>query len=128
MLRHQRALEAENHIKLHNGHRCDLGDIPALTRADLEDSLIQALDDTHCNGRLDAFREWARKHGGTMGIHPDLREAILHMDHYAWFIVHLMTCDLKRMAHRWQHSANKLWKDHNIDPQYIPQGNTLLGL
>lgn len=128
MLRHQRALEGENHIRNANGHRCDLGDIPALLRADLEDSLVQALEDTHYDGKIHYFREWVQKNGRALGLTPEGYQAILHVDTAAWFTAHLMTCDLKRMGHRWEHSANRLWKEFGLDPSMVPQGTTRLGM
>lgn len=118
MRRHQRLLNSENHI----GE--DLGDVRAGVRADFEDAMVQALEDTLLDQNLKAFRnfivKWRREW-------PDnYYRLMMAQDAWAWYTVHWLTCTLRRMGHRWEHSANRLKDEFNMDPQQIPMGQEFL--
>lgn len=104
-LRHK-LLDSENHI----GE--DMGDRSSFTRADIEDALVQALDDTHLDSKLDAFRAFLRRYGRDLWAGNSESQALylgcMSQDGFGWLTVHALTCELRRMGPRWEHSANWL--------------------
>ena|SRR5438552_297600 len=113
-------LNSENHT----GE--DIGDISPILRADFEDALIQALDDTLIDGRLNAFRSFLERF--RIEFPPDIYELLTSQDSWGWYAVHFFTCMLRRMQPRWEHSANKLMHEFNVDPSQIPKGFDFLHL
>lgn len=123
MLHRQRLLESENHT----GH--DVGDCPNYMRRDVEDALVQALEDTHRDGRLNAIRDWVRRWGVQCGLLThSLRDILLASDADAWQFAHVATCSNYRMLPRWEHSANRLMREYGFAPQQIPAGKEALHL
>jgi len=118
MLARQRALESENHIGEH------IGDMPPGMRADFEDALVQALEDTLQDNRLEAFRSFMEKY--RREFPPDTFALIRSQDSWAWYTVYYYACTLRRMGPRWEHCANKLMQQFGMDPQQIPNGQDFL--
>lgn len=119
MLRRQRLLESENHL----GEA--VGDVDSIIRTDFEDSLVQMLEDCHRDGRLNALRSFLQ--GPYRGEFPSsLVRLALGQDSWGWYMVHYYTCILRRMAPRWEHSANRLKDEFQMDPKEIPSGQEWL--
>jgi hypothetical protein len=119
LLRH-RLLQSENHIGK------DVGDLHPVLRADFEDSLVQALEDTLLDRRLDAFRSYLRKWRSEW---PEfVYELCMTQDAWGWYTVYYYTCKLQRMMPRWEHAANKLKDEFGMDPNDIPPGTEFLHL
>jgi len=118
MRRSGRLLESENHI----GE--DIGDVAAGVRADFEDAMVQALEDTLQDGRLDAFRSFTVKY--RIEWPPNFYAMIQAQDSWAWYTVYYLTCTLRRMGPRWEHAANKLIQQFEMDPAEIPNGQDYL--
>jgi len=121
LLRRQRLLDSENHT----GEA--VGDVDAIVRADFEDALVEALEDTLRDSRLSAFRSLLEKKWGAE-FPRDVRTLAIRDDKYCWYMVYFYTCTLRRMMPRWEHCANKL-KDFYLMPvEQIPQGQEWLHL
>lgn len=117
----QRLLESENHTGR------DVGDIPNHCRRDVEDALIQALEDTHRDGRLNAIRDWVRRWALKSGLlDARTRDLLLVSDADAWQFAHAATCWNFRMLARWEHSANKLMQEFGWQPEDVPRGQEAL--
>ncbi len=117
----QRLLESENHTGQ------DVGEIPNHMRRDVEDALVQALEDTHRDGRLGAFRDWLERWSVKSGLlDPVTRDLLRMSDGDAWAFVHFATCWNYRMLARWEHSANRLMHDYGFSPEEIPAGKEAL--
>jgi hypothetical protein len=97
----EKLLDSENHVEE------DMGDVHPLKRSDLEDALIDALNETLVSGDLRPIRFYVRKYGRELWP-SDLVEAVIHHDFAAWVTVHGLTCELRRMMPRFEHSANWL--------------------
>lgn len=104
----EKLLDSENHVEE------DMGDVKPLVRSDLEDALIQALDDCLVSGTLQPIRSYVRKYGRELWP-VDLCEAVMGSEFAGWATVHGLTCELRRMMPRWEHSANWL-KDNGFTP------------
>lgn len=118
MLRRHRLLESENHI----GE--SIGDIAAGLRADFEDAMVQALEDTYQDGRLDAFRSFLDKH--RLEWPEGYYSMCKAQDAWCWYTIYYLTCTLRRMGPRWEHAANKLKDQFGMDPAQIPTGQEYL--
>lgn len=118
MQRRVKLLNSENHI----GE--DIGDISAGIRADFEDALVQALEDVYQDGGLASFRDFLIKYRAEFP--PDFWDLMRAQDAWAWYTVYFLTCTLRRMGPRWEHAANKLKDQFNMDPQQIPNGQEFL--
>lgn len=115
MLRNHRLLNSENHT----GEDVDL--MPSLVRADFEDAIVQALEDTLRDGKLDAFRSLLRSRWGREFPRAVVDYALTN-DGWCYYMVYFYTCTLRRMMSRWEHCANKLMLDYGTSPDEIPQG------
>jgi hypothetical protein len=117
LLRH-RLLNSENHV----GE--DVGDINPLVRADFEDAMVQAVEDCLIDRKLSPIREFAQK--WRLEFPSGFYEAIQVQDYWAWMFVYYTGCELRRLAPRWEHCANKLKDEFGFDPSQIPQGQEFL--
>lgn len=121
MLHRHRLLNSENHT----GE--NIGEANPIVRADFEDALVEALEDTIRDGRLDAFRSLLKKKWGAE-FPRWLVNQCLTQDSWGWYTVYYFTCTLRRMQPRWEHAANKLMQQYGMDPQQIPQGHDWLNI
>ena len=114
MLHRQRLLNSENHV----GE--EVGDVSPLMRVDFEDDMVYALEEVYMSGKLLPFREFVKKN---RNMWPrDYCDLMLSQDNWMWYTVYFLTCTLRRMLPRWEHAANKLKDEYNMDPQQIPPG------
>ena len=102
MLLRQHLLESENHT----GE--SIGEYSPVIRADFEDQLVQALEDSLYDSSLSPFRSFADKWCRRVGWPDIFYLQLRHDDKYCWYVVYYMTCELRRMAPRYEHAANKL--------------------
>lgn len=117
----QRLLESENHT----GRA--VGDLPNHQRRDVEDALVQALEDTHRDGSLNAIRDWLQRWAIRSGLLDyGTRDVLLASEPDTWLFVHMATCWNHRMFARWEHSANKLLQEFGFQPENIPRGDEAL--
>src|SRR5216684_1669263 len=119
MLRRHRLLDSENHT----GE--DVGDLDPIVRADFEDALVEALEDTLRDGTLGAFRSFLQKRWGRE-FPSDIVTRCLSRDDWCWYTVYYYTCTLRRMMARWEHCANKLKDLYETPVEQIPQGQDWL--
>jgi hypothetical protein len=101
-----------------------VGDLSPILRADYEDAITQALEDTLYDGKLDAFRSFLYKYRSEWPIR--IYELCLSQDSWCWYTVYYLTCTLRRMSPRWEHCANKLKDQFGMSPDEIPQGQEWL--
>lgn len=120
MLRHHRLLESENHT----GE--SVGEVSSLIRADFEDALVEALEDTLRDQKLGAFRSFLQKPVSRWMFPDGMKEMCLSQDAWCWYMVYYYSCTLRRMQARWEHCANKLKDEFNMPVEQIPQGQDWL--
>jgi len=117
LLRH-RLLNSENHV----GE--DVGDITPLQRADFEDALVQAVEDTLVTGRLAPIRSFMRL--WKWEFPSQFYDLLMAQDAWCWQFVYYSGCELRRLAPRWEHCANKLKDDYGYDVSQIPVGQEFI--
>jgi hypothetical protein len=120
MLQRHKLLESENH------GLGSVGDLKAGVRADFEDALVQALEDTIRDGKTSAFLNFLNSPTYRAEFAQQMRDLCNHQDAWAWYYVYLLTCSLRRMEPRWEHAANKLKDQYGLDPNLIPEGTEFL--
>jgi hypothetical protein len=111
-------LNSENHI----GE--DVGDRYSVLRVDFEDSLVRAVEDTLLDGKLNAIRDFFRKNRAEFP--PQYYPLVMGYDDYAWEFVYYSGCELRRLAPRWEHCANKLKDLYGYTVENIPKGQESL--
>lgn len=119
MLHRMRLLNSENHL---GGE--SVGDVNPIVRADFEDALVQALEDCYQDANIRPLRNLMQKHRWEWP--ENFRALVLAQDSWAWYTLYFLTCTLRRMAPRWEHAANKLMHEFNMDANQIPDGNEWL--
>lgn len=118
MLHRIKLLNSENHT----GE--DVGDFNSVIRADFEDALVKAVEDTLTDNRLtpirDFFTKWRRE------FPPEVYEMCKAQDRAAWEFVYYTGCELRRLQPRWEHCANKLKDQYGYPVNLIPNGQDFL--
>lgn len=113
LLRHK-LLNSENHI----GE--DVGDFNPLIRADFEDAIVEAVEDSLWRNSLKPVRDFATKWRSEFP--REFYDLIMAQDSWCWMFVYYSGCELRRLAPRWEHCANKLKDQFNFHPDQIPAG------
>jgi hypothetical protein len=111
----QRLLESENHT----GEL--VGEYTPVFRADYEDALVQALEDTLYDSSLLPFRSFLKKWRLIVFWPEQFYLQAMHDDKYAWYVAYYMTCELRRMGARYEHAYNKLLQ-MGVPKDDIPTG------
>lgn len=117
----RRAITQENHT------REVIGDCVPFRRAEVEDDLVLAVQDSVLGQNLRPFRLFLDKHCRTLGWNEDDYARCKHNDAYCWGRVWSIGVYLRRLMPLYEHCANQLIWNGICDYRELPPGTAFLG-